>query len=133
MTGHPWRLVRIFGIDITIDSSWVIIATLISYSLFFGLRNVYPTEGTMTTVAVSILGAFLFFASVLIHELTHALVARRRGIVTKDITLFLFGGATQANVDSKGPFDEFIISVVGPLSSFGLAIVFGAARGLGSR
>jgi Zn-dependent protease/predicted transcriptional regulator len=128
VTGHPWRLVKIFGIDIRIDPSWLIIATLISYSLFFGLRTVYPSGGTMTTVVISLLGALLFFASVLIHELTHALVARRRGFVTKDITLFLFGGATQANVDSKGPFDEFIVSVVGPLSSFGLAVVFGAAR-----
>jgi Zn-dependent protease len=128
VTGHSWRLMRVFGIDIRIDSSWLIIATLISYSLFFGLRTVYPAVGTLTAAVISLVGAALFFGSVLLHELTHALVAQRRGFRIKDITLYLFGGATQANIESKGAFDEFIVSVVGPLSSFGLAILFGVAR-----
>ncbi len=130
MTGHSWRLARVFGIDIRIDSSWPIVAALISYSLFLGLTAVYPAVGTVAAAVISLCGAVLFFASVLLHELTHAVVARRRGFAVKDITLYLFGGATQANVDSKGPFDEFIVSVVGPLSNFGLAVVFGAARAL---
>jgi Zn-dependent protease/predicted transcriptional regulator len=128
MTAHSWRLMRVFGINIRIDSSWLIIAALISYSLFFGLRTVYPAVGTLAAVVISLVGAALFFGSVLFHELTHALVARQRGFRIKDITLFLFGGATQANIESKGAFDEFIVSVVGPLSSFGLAIIFAAAR-----
>jgi Zn-dependent protease len=121
---------RIFGIEIRIDPSWLIIATLISYSLFFGLKAVYPAAGTMPTVVISVLGAVLFFTSVLLHELTHAVVARRRGLAVKDITLFLFGGATEANVESKGPVNEFVVSVVGPLSSFVLALVFAAVRAL---
>ena len=129
MTGHSWRLVRIFGIDIRIDPSWLIIAVLITYSLFLGLTATYPL-GTTPAVVISLLGSGLFFASVLIHELTHALVARRRGFRDKDVTLFLFGGATQANFESKRPFDEFIVSIVGPLSSLGLAIVYGAARAM---
>lgn len=128
MTRHSWRVMRVFGIDIRIDPSWLIVATLISYSLFLGLNALYPAVGTAAAVAISLFGTALFFGSVLFHELTHALVARRRGFRIKDITLFLFGGATQANIESKGAFDEFIVSVVGPLSSFGLAIFFGVAR-----
>ncbi len=130
MTGHSWRFVRIAGIDVRIDPSWLIVAVLITYSLFLGLTAVYPAAGTTAAAIISLFGAGLFFASVLFHELTHALVARRRGFTVKDITLYLFGGATQANVDSKTPFDEFIVSVVGPLSSFVLAALFGAARAL---
>jgi Zn-dependent protease/predicted transcriptional regulator len=121
---------RVFGIDIRIDSSWLIIAALISYSMFFGLKTVYPAVGAVTAVVISLVGAALFFGSVLFHELTHALVALRRGFRIKDITLHLFGGTTQANIESKSAFDEFIVSVVGPLSSFGLAIFFGVARAL---
>jgi Zn-dependent protease len=130
VSGHSWRLMKVLGIDIRIDSSWLIIAALISYSLFFGLKTAYPAVGTVAAVVISLVGAALFFGSVLLHELTHAVVAQRRGFRIKDITLYLFGGATQANIESKGAFDEFIVSVVGPLSSFGLAILFGAARAL---
>ena len=101
MSGNSWRLMRVAGIDIKIDSSWLIIAALVSLSLFFGLSAVYPNVGTIATAAISILGAILFFGSVLVHELIHAVVARRRGFAVKDITLYLFGGATQANVHSK--------------------------------
>jgi Zn-dependent protease len=128
MTGHSWKLLRVWGIEIRIDPSWLIIAALITSSLYFGLTVVYPDVGKLSAAVISLLGAILFFASVLFHELMHAVVARVRGFKVKDITLYLFGGATQANIDSKGAFDEFIVSVVGPLTSFGLAILFGAAR-----
>lgn len=128
MSGNSWRLMRVAGIDIKIDSSWLIIAALVSISLFFGLSGVYPNVGTIATAAISVLGAILFFGSVLVHELIHAVVARRRGFAVKDITLYLFGGATQANVQSKGPVDEFVVSVVGPITSLALAVVFWIVR-----
>jgi Zn-dependent protease/CBS domain-containing protein len=73
----------------------------------------------------------LFFGSVLVHELAHALVAQARGIRVQDITLFLFGGATRARVDSRGPGDEFLIALVGPLTSGLLAGLFGIVASLG--
>jgi Zn-dependent protease/CBS domain-containing protein len=128
MSGHSWRLTRVMGIEVRIDPSWLIIAALVSTSLYFGLGVVYPEVGTIAAAAISILGAMLFFGSVLVHELMHAVVARRRGFTVKDITLYLFGGATQANIESKGPADEFVVSVVGPITSFALAIIFWIAR-----
>lgn len=71
--------------------------------------------------------ALLFFGSVLLHELAHSWLARSRGIHVKGITLFLFGGATHADLETKKPFDELIIAVVGPLSSIALGGVFWAA------
>ncbi len=73
----------------------------------------------------------LFFGSVLVHELAHAVVSQARGIRVQDITLFLFGGATRARVESRGPGDEFLIALVGPLTSGILAGLFGIAAGLG--
>jgi Zn-dependent protease/predicted transcriptional regulator len=73
----------------------------------------------------------LFFGSVLVHELAHAVVSQARGIRVQDITLFLFGGATRARVESRGPGDEFLIALVGPLTSGILAAVFGIVAGLG--
>jgi Zn-dependent protease/CBS domain-containing protein len=75
--------------------------------------------------------AVLFFGSVLVHELAHAVVSQARGIRVQDITLFLFGGATRAKVDSRGPGDEFLIALVGPLTSGLLAGLFGIVAGLG--
>jgi Zn-dependent protease len=73
----------------------------------------------------------LFFGSVLVHELAHALASQARGIRVQDITLFLFGGATRARVESRGPGDEFLIAAVGPLTSALLAGLFGVVAVVG--
>jgi Zn-dependent protease/CBS domain-containing protein len=124
MFGSSWRLARIAGIEIRIDTSWVVIALLITYSMYIRFTAVFPSLTTGQGVALAIMAAVLFFASVLIHELAHALVSVARGIHVQDITLFLFGGATRAKVDSKGPADEFVIAVVGPLTSLVLGALF---------
>jgi Zn-dependent protease len=117
MFGTSWRVGRIAGIEVRIDSSWVVIALLITYSMYLRVFLVYQDTSTGEAVALAILSAVLFFGSVLVHELAHALVAQARGIRVQDITLFLFGGATRARVESRGPGDEFLIAVVGPLTS----------------
>jgi Zn-dependent protease/CBS domain-containing protein len=131
MFGTSWRVTRIAGIEVRIDSSWVVIALLITYSMYLRLSVLYPELSGGGAVGLAILSAVLFFGSVLVHELAHALVAQVRGIRVQDITLFLFGGATRARVESRGPGDEFLIALVGPLTSGLLAGLFGIVAGLG--
>jgi Zn-dependent protease/CBS domain-containing protein len=132
MFGTSWRVGRIAGIEVRIDSSWAVIALLITYSMYLRLSILYPELSGGGAVGLAILSAVLFFGSVLVHELAHALVAQARGIRVQDITLFLFGGATRARVESRGPGDEFLIALVGPLTSGLLAGLFGLVAGLGS-
>jgi Zn-dependent protease/predicted transcriptional regulator len=126
MFGTSWRLARIAGIEVRIDSSWTVIALLITYSLYLRFSTIYSSLSTIGAVGLAIFAAVLFFGSVLGHEMAHALVSQARGIRVQDITLFLFGGATRARVESRGPGDEFIIAAVGPLTSAVLAAVFWA-------
>src|SRR5919106_1781749 len=117
MFGGAWRLGRIAGVEIRIDSSWIFIALLITYSLYLRFSEAFPELEVAPGVALGVGFGLLFFASVLAHEMAHAVVARARRIPVRGITLFMFGGATQARVESRGPWDEFLISVVGPASS----------------
>lgn len=117
MFGRSWRVGRLFGIDIRIDPSWILIAFLVTYSLYvrFGLR--FDELGSSSSLLLALVFGILFFVSVLGHEMAHALTAKRRGIEVEGITLFLFGGATHARVDSRKPRDELVISIVGPITS----------------
>lgn len=126
----PRRVGRILGIDLRIEASWFFIAVLVSYFFFLQFRTVFGGLSAGAAAMLALSAALLFFGSVLIHELAHAVVARRRGIEVEGITLFLFGGATHARVESRGAGDELLVSAVGPLTSLGLAGVFWAARAL---
>ena len=131
MFGTSWRVGRIAGIEVRVDSSWAVIALLITYSMYLRASNLYPELSGAGAAGVGILATVLFFGSVLVHELAHALVSQARGIRVQDITLFLFGGATRARVESRGPGYEFLIALVGPLTSGILAGLFGIVAGLG--
>ena len=131
MFGTSWRVTRIAGIEVRVDSSWAVIALLITYSMYLRASVLYPELSGGGAVALGVGATVLFFGSVLVHELAHALVAQARGIRVQDITLFLFGGATRARVESRGPRDEFLIALVGPLTSGLLAALFGIIAGLG--
>ncbi|HXQ57987.1 MAG TPA: site-2 protease family protein, partial [Actinomycetes bacterium] len=131
MFGTSWRVGRIAGIEVRIDSSWAVIALLITYSMYLRASVLYPELSGGGAVALGIVAAVLFFGSVLVHELAHAVVSQARGIRVQDITLFLFGGATRARVESRGPGDEFLIALVGPLTSGLLAGLFGIVASLG--
>jgi Zn-dependent protease/CBS domain-containing protein len=124
MFGTSWRVGRIAGIEVRVDSSWAVIALLITYSMYLRFSFLYKNLSTGAAVGIAVLAAVLFFGSVLGHELAHALVSQARGIRVQDITLFLFGGATRARVESHGPGDEFLIAAVGPLTSGLLAALF---------
>jgi Zn-dependent protease/CBS domain-containing protein len=126
--GRGVPLFRIFGIEVGIHFSWLIIFGLVTWSLAVGF---FPGQIEDLPVAEAwILGAIaslLLFASVLVHELAHAFMARREGLEAKSITLFLFGGVANLGGDAKKPSTEFLVAVVGPLTSFAIAGVSGAA------
>lgn len=115
------RLLRIAGIELFVHWSWLIIALLLTLGFQVQLTESNPGLGDIGAWGLALLGSAVFFASVLTHELAHALMSRRRGIEVKGITLFLFGGATEADASSRSARDELIIAIVGPLTSVGLA------------
>jgi Zn-dependent protease len=117
-----WRLGRVGGIEIRVDPSWSVIAVLFTLSFWseFSDRFRFPGLSSGAALGIAIITAALFFSSVLGHELAHALMSKARRIPVRGITLFLFGGATQADVESRGPVDEFLVTVVGPLTSLAI-------------
>ncbi len=122
---NAWRVGRIFGIDINIDSSWIIIFILFSWSLAGSyFPGSYPHWPRGQYWAMGILTSLFVFASVLVHELAHSLVAIRQGEEVRSITLFILGGVSQITEEPKEPLKEFSMAVVGPLSSFALAGFF---------
>jgi Zn-dependent protease/CBS domain-containing protein len=125
-------LFRVAGIDIRLDYSWLLIFALILVSLAVGyFPQAHPYQTTVGYWIAGLIGTLLFFASILIHELSHALVARLSGIPVPTITLFLFGGVSQMEEEAHQPSTEFRIAVVGPLTSFALAAIFwGIGRSL---
>jgi Zn-dependent protease/CBS domain-containing protein len=116
--GSGWKVGRLAGIDISIHPSWLVIAFLITYSL---AGSQFPrqfrgwTEGQYWIVAGAT--AALFFGSVLAHELSHAILARRFGLKVEGITLFIFGGVTSIDADSRTPREEALIAAAGPATS----------------
>ncbi|MGF1616831.1 MAG: site-2 protease family protein [Acidimicrobiia bacterium] len=124
LQGNSWKIGRLGGVEIRIDPSWAIIALLVGYSFFVLLSNQFETLAGTGRVLLAVVMAALFFGSVLIHELTHSWVALARGIEVKGITLFLFGGATHADLETNEPTDELIVSAVGPISSLAIAALF---------
>jgi Zn-dependent protease len=129
--GGGWRIGRIAGTEVRIDPSLLVIAGLLIYSRWVDLSNprIFPGTGAGLASALAVAGAFMFFASILLHELAHAAVARARHIQVDGITLWMFGGATHARIDSRGPLDEFLIAVVGPGTSLAIgAVLVGMAH-----
>lgn len=122
--GPSLRIGRIFGIEIGLHISWLIIAFLVTYSLAaVQFPGTYAGWDPALYWVVGGVTSLLFFASVVAHELSHALVARRFGVNVKNITLFIFGGAAHLESDAKRPRDEALIAGVGPLTSLLLGLV----------
>jgi Zn-dependent protease len=115
------RLGRILGIEVKIDASAAVILGLIAWLLAEAtlpeLADGYTTAEYWIVGAVSALG---FFASLLAHEMSHSVVARRRGIKVRDITLWLFGGVATIEGEPRTPRDEFAVAFAGPAMSIGV-------------
>src|SRR6266567_282089 len=112
------RLARIAGIDIGIHYTWLFAFVLIAWSLAVGyFPGVVPGVGAGLHWALGIIAALLLFASVLLHELSHSLVARSRGLKVDSITLFIFGGVSNLSTEATTAGDEFVVAIVGPVCS----------------
>jgi Zn-dependent protease/predicted transcriptional regulator len=111
----------LFGIKVGLHYSWFLIAILIVFSLLqqFRLENVGWSPGTVFMLALAT--AALFFTFLLAHEMSHALVAKAKGIPVREITLFALGGVANIEKNAASASHEFLIAVVGPLTSFCLS------------
>ncbi len=109
---------KAFGISLRLHYSWFFIFALVTWALAGSyFPSTYPTWSLSARIAAGLITSVLFFASVLVHELMHSIVAQRQGIPVQSITLFIFGGVSQITSEPKQPGDEFRMAIVGPLSS----------------
>jgi Zn-dependent protease/predicted transcriptional regulator len=118
---NAWAIGRVGGIEVRIDASWSVIAFLVAYSFFLVIEMEFGAIDTASMIALAGIMAVIFFGSVLLHELAHSWLAVARGVEVESITLFLFGGATKADLETEDPTDELLIAAVGPLTSLALA------------
>ena len=122
-----FRIGRIISIPIELHASWFLIFGLLTWSLATGLLPQEYTElSTTWHWILGVITSLFFFGSVLAHELGHAVLALRNKVPVRKITLFIFGGLAQIEKDPPTPGAEFRIAIAGPLTSLGLAAVFGS-------
>jgi Zn-dependent protease/predicted transcriptional regulator len=121
---------RIFGIRIGIHWTWLLVFALLIWTLADGIfPEMNPGLSDGTYVGMAVAAAVLFFASILLHELGHAVEARREGMEIEGITLWLFGGVAQFKGAFPSAGAEFRIAIAGPLVSLALGLLFVAGAG----
>ncbi len=113
------RVGSIGGVDVMVRSSWLLVAALIAYVVAPGVDRVAPDLGPLKYVA-GVAFAVLLTLSLLLHEISHALMAKRFGISVRSITLHFIGGVTAIDGEPASPKQEFAISAIGPVTSLGI-------------
>lgn len=111
------KLGRIFGIEIGLHYSWLIIAVLIALSLSQYFAEAHPDWTGSVIWTMAIVTALLFFLSIVIHELSHAAIARRNNLPVKSITLFALGGVALIEKEAENAKTEFWMGIIGPITS----------------
>src|SRR5215831_4657974 len=111
------KLFRIFGITIGLHYSWLLIALLVVLSLGGQFAATNRQWGPTVIWGVAILTAILFFAAIVVHELSHAAIAKLRGLPVKSITLFALGGVAQIEKEASDAKTELWMGIVGPITS----------------
>ncbi len=115
MFGNRVTLFKLLGFEVKLDSSWIILAVLITWSLAKGVFPAYFEDIPAANYwAMGVAGAVGLFLSIILHELSHSLVARRFGVPMRGITLFIFGGVAEMSVEPPGAKAEFLTAVIGP-------------------
>src|SRR5918911_817480 len=125
--GRSIQLGKVFGIRIGVNPSWFVVLFLVIWWLT-GYYQDIPGNGNTTAFVLATASALLFFGSIVLHELGHALVAIRNRISIAGIDLWLFGGMAKMTRDSDSPGAEFRIAVAGPLVTLAIA---GVCAGIG--
>jgi Zn-dependent protease/predicted transcriptional regulator len=116
---------KLFGISLRLHYTWFFIFALITWSLtVVYFPTAYPAWNMAMKIGAGLLTSFLYFGSVVVHELCHSLVARREKIKVDSITLFFLGGVSQITTEAKTAGEEFRVAVAGPLSSLVLGGLF---------
>jgi Zn-dependent protease len=125
MFSHRIRIFRLLGFTVWIDWSWLLLAILIVWTLAVGyFPHVAPHLGEATYWWMGIVGLCGLAFSIIAHEFAHSLVARRYDMPIRGITLFVFGGVAEMEEEPTSASGEFWMALVGPLTSFALAIIF---------
>lgn len=131
MFSNAIKLVTLNGFDIKVDPSWLVIAALITWSLsqqYF--PSVMPDKPPGLYFGMGVIAMLCFFASLVLHELAHSVVARRFGMPIKAITLFLFGGVAELDAEPPTAKAEMLVAVAGPVMSLALALGFWILSGV---
>ncbi|HEX5043844.1 MAG TPA: site-2 protease family protein [Candidatus Polarisedimenticolaceae bacterium] len=124
MFGPRLRLCRVSGIAIKVDASWFLVAALVTWTLAVGL---FPRDhlglSSLSAWSMAVAAALGLFKSIVLHELGHALMARRMGLRIRTITLFIFGGLAEMEDEPKNARAEFLVAVAGPAVSVAVAVL----------
>ena len=125
MFGRGYRLFRLYGFEVKVDPSWGILALLVTWSLAEGLFP-YFVEGLSRGVywTMGVVGVVGLLCSIVLHEFSHSLVARRYGMPIHGISLFIFGGVAEMHEEPPNAKSEFMMAIAGPVMSVVLAVLF---------
>lgn len=121
------RIARIGGVDVVADGSVFFLAALLTWAIYIDLDQSFPETGSSWLAVLSLGGGLAFIGSVLAHELSHSLLAIRRGLVVRRILLFVFGGVSEIVEEPRSPNEELAISIAGPVASAALSLILFAA------
>jgi len=122
MFGKRFDLITVLGVTLRVDSSWLVVAALFSWLLANSFAGGYSELSTTTHWIMGLSAVLGLFASVVLHEFGHAMMARQVGLSIRGITLFFFGGVAEMDSEPPSPVAEFLVAVAGPAVSFLLAI-----------
>ncbi|HSD82177.1 MAG TPA: site-2 protease family protein [Solirubrobacteraceae bacterium] len=130
--GGTVRLARVLGIDITASFTWFVVLFLMIWGLSGSFKDALSGYSEGVAYMTAVLGALLFFLSLTLHELGHAIVARRNGIEISGIELWFFGGLAKMTRDTDSPGEEFRIAAAGPAVTLLIVVLCAAAAALAS-
>jgi Zn-dependent protease len=129
MFGRSAKLFTLFGFEIRVDASWLILAGLVTWSLAAGLfPYVYIGLPVSTYWWMGLAGAAGLFVSIVLHETSHSVVARHYDLPMKGITLFVFGGIAEMGGEPANPKTEFLMAIAGPIASVAIGVICGAVK-----